>query len=110
MAHVQSFVSPKSTRENRNSIATLTLPSTVVVVALVIAMTLLCTQLYTTALQHPKNTSRRRPDPETKPGVSTTAAENGSSSRPSRRSLIVIFSHSSPTATGSNNPKTTGLV
>lgn len=40
ICHDQSLVSPNNTRENRNSIATLTFPSTVVVVALVTAMTL----------------------------------------------------------------------
>ena len=45
----QSLVSPKSTRLNNTSMATFTLPNTVVVVAEVTAITLLCTQLYTAA-------------------------------------------------------------
>ena len=53
----QSFVSPNTALDKNTSATIFTFPSTVVVVALVRAITLLWNQLYSTALQHPKITS-----------------------------------------------------
>ena len=59
MLNVQSFDSPNRSLDNITSATILIFPRTVVVVALVREITLLCTQLYKTALTHPSKTKKR---------------------------------------------------